>query len=307
MEDIIKHFLQYAAALLLAPLLTGIINRVKAFFAGRQGQSVFQLYFDLAKLLDKSVVYSLTSTSFFRLMPLVSLAATLTVAAIIPFGAQSGLISFDGDLILAAYLLALSRFFMILAALDTGSAFEGMGASREAQFAVFAEPVFFMSLITLSRITGGVSLSGIFSSLTPGMWLEATPVLALVAVSLFAVLLAENSRVPFDDPNTHLELTMIHEVMVLDNSGPDLAFVLYSASLKFWILGSLVAALVFPRHSGLFLADSALFVAAMALVAAATGVIESVMARFRLLKVPYALFTAFSLSLMALVFQMVKR
>ena len=299
----IKPFIQYFLALVLAPLLPGIINRVKAFFGGRRGVPLFQLYFDLYKLVHKVPVYSRTTTWLFRAGPVIGLAAMLCVLTIMPFGGRPSFLSFEGDLILLVYLLALARFTTVLAALDTGSSFEGMGASREVQFAVFAEPAFFLALAALVRNGGGLSLSGIFSNLTPAAWLTASPILTLVTASLFIVFLAENSRVPVDDPNTHLELTMIHEVMVLDHSGPDLALILYGAALKLWTLGALIACVILPKHSGSWLADSGAFVLAMFAIAAVVGVVESVMGRLRLLKVPYLLMTALTFSILALIFQ----
>lgn len=298
-----KPLAQYFVVLALSPLLLGVANRFKAFFAGRRGQPLMQLYYDLYKLLYKTPVYSRTATWVFRAGPVVALACVLAALAITPFGGRPSFLVFDGDLVLLVYLLGLARFATVLAALDTGSAFEGMGASREVQFAVFAEPAFFLALAALAKATGSLSISGIFGALNPQAWRAAAPVLALVSASLFLVFLAENSRVPADDPNTHLELTMIHEVMVLDHSGPDFAFILYGASLKFWTLGAFIACSVLPRHSGSWLADSVLFVAAMFVIAVAVGVVESVMARLRMSKVPYMLITALSFSALALIFQ----
>ena len=302
--EIVKPLTQYLAALLLAPLLPGIINRVKAFFAGRRGQPVLQLYYDLYKLLQKAPVYSRTTTWVFRAGPVIGLAAILTSLAVLPFAGRPSFLAFDGDFIFLLYLLGLARFATVLAALDTGSAFEGMGASREMQFAVFAEPAFFLGLAALARVTGQTSLAGMFGVLTGDLWRTAAPVLALLTASFFIVLLAENSRVPADDPNTHLELTMIHEVMVLDHSGPELAYILYGAALKLWFFGALIACMVLPRHSGSWAGDAGLFLLAMAGVAAAVGVVESVIARLRLIKVPYMLITAFAFSTLALIFQM---
>ena len=163
----IKPLVQYLLALLLAPLLSGVINRVKAFFGGRRGVPLFQLYFDLYKLLHKTPVYSRTTTWLFRAGPIAGLAAMLCALALLPFGGRPSFLSFGGDLILLVYLLGLARLAAVLAALDTGSSFEGMGASREVQFAVFAEPAFFLALAALARGGGGLSLAGIFSNLTP--------------------------------------------------------------------------------------------------------------------------------------------
>ncbi len=304
--EIIKPLLRLLAALLLAPLLPGVINRVKAFFAGRRGTPPLQLYYDLYRLLAKTPVYSLTTTWVFRAGPVVSLAALLAVLAALPFAGRPPALAFAGDLVLIAYLLGLARFFTVLAALDTGSAFGGMGASREVQFAVFAEPAFFLGLAALASVTGSFSLSGIFAALTGGSWRAAAPVLLLLTASFFILLLAENSRVPADDPNTHLELTMIHEAMALDHSGPDLAFILYGAALKLWFFSALIACMVLPVHSGGWLPETGRFLLVMLGVAAAVGVVESVMGRLRLIKVPYMLITAFAFSALALIFQLGK-
>jgi len=197
-------------SIILAPLLFGVINKTKAFFAGRTGQPVFQLYFDLLKLLRKGAVYSQTTTWIFRIAPIVGLVSVMITAYII-----SGALSFDGDIILFVYLLGLMRFFTIIAALDTGSSFEGMGASREAWFGLLAEPALFLALFTLIKITGYLSLSGMLGHITPEIWNKYGVSLIMVSITILIIFLVENSRIPFDDPNTHLELTMIHEVMVL--------------------------------------------------------------------------------------------
>jgi formate hydrogenlyase subunit 4 len=220
---------------LLAPLLPGLINRTKAFFAGRSGPPVLQLYYDLNRLLRKSAVYSKTTSWPFRLGPSIGCAAMLVCLALVPWAHLPSFVAFEGDFLLLAYLFAVARFFMVLAALDTGSSFEGMGASREVQFALLAEPALILALGALSRRAGSLSLSSMLGSVDGGAWTHSGVVLGLIAAALLIVLLTENSRIPVDDPNTHLELTMIHEVMVLDYSGPDLAFIEYAASLKLWL------------------------------------------------------------------------
>src|SRR5262249_25388796 len=160
--------------------------------------------------------------------------------ALLPFGGVPALLSFPGDVVLFAYLLGLARFFTVLAALDTGSSFEGMGASREVTFSALAEPALFLGLATIARHTDTLSLSGMFGVTTGASWHHTGPALALVAAAFIVIFLAENARIPVDDPTTHLELTMIHEVMVLDHSGPDFAFILYSSALKLWLLGTLL-------------------------------------------------------------------
>lgn len=278
-----------ALALLTAPLLLGVINRIKALFAGRTGQPLLQTYYDLFKLLRKGAVYSTTTSWVFKAGPIVGLASVLVALAIIPLGSVPALLRFPGDLLLAAYALGLMRFFTVAAALDTGSAFEGMGASREVQFSALAEPAFLLCLAAVACGANSFSLSTMLPGLTLGIWAEEGPALAMIAVALFAVLLAENARIPVDDPNTHLELTMIHEVMVLDHSGPDFAFILYSAALKLWVMGVLLIGIVLPVHTGNPWLDAAAAFAAMIALAIVIGFIESVMARLRLLRVPQLL------------------
>ena len=290
------------AALLLAPLVLGIINRTKAKFAGRRGQPLLQLYYDLFKLLHKGAVYSRTTTWVFVTGPLVGLAAVIVALLIVPLGRVPGLLAFPGDLLLFAYLLGLMRFATVLAALDTGSSFEGLGASREVFFAALAEPAALLGLTAVAVQTQGLSLTDMYQSLGPEAFLaNAGPAWLLVAAALFVVFLAENARVPVDDPNTHLELTMIHEVMVLDHGGPDFALIQYAAALKLWVLGALVVGIVLPVRSELWFVNLAVSLAGMAGMGVVTGVVESTMARFRLVRVPQFLVAACILSVLALI------
>jgi formate hydrogenlyase subunit 4 len=289
------------SALLLSPLLLGIINRVKAVFAGRTGQPLLQAYYDLSKLLYKGAIYSTTSSWVFRAGPVVGFASVLIALAVTPFGSIPALLSFPGDLLLFAYVLGLMRFFTVIAALDTGSAFEGMGASREVQFSALAEPALLLSLAAVACKTQSLSLTTMVSGVSFGLWTKEGPALAMIAVAFLAVLLAENARMPVDDPTTHLELTMIHEVMVLDHSGPDFAFILYSASLKLWVMGALLIGIVLPVRTGHFFWDFPVVLAGMIALALLIGVIESVMARLRLLRVPQLLVGAGIIAVMALI------
>jgi formate hydrogenlyase subunit 4 len=253
----------------------------------------------LLKLLRKGAVYSRTTTWVFRAGPVVSLAAIVTSLFLVPFGAQPAPLEFEGDLILFAGLLALARFFTVIAALDTGSSFEGMGASREVQFSALAEPPLLLGLATLAPLTGSLSLSGMLAGISGGTWLRAGPALALACAALLVVFLTENARIPVDDPNTHLELTMIHEVMVLDHGGPDLAFIFYGAALKLWVLGAVLIGILAPPQTGLFW-DATLRLSGMAALAVLTGIIESTTARLRLVHVPQFLAGAGVLSVLAL-------
>ena len=293
--------INFALALVLAPLLPGFINRTKACFAGRHGQPICQTYYDLWKLMHKGAVYSETTTWVFRAGPVVGLACVLVAAAIVPFGGTRGLLAFPCDLILFAYLLGLMRFFTVLAALDTGSAFEGMGASREVQFSALAEPALLLGLAAVTRLADSCSLSGMFPALSMASYMHYGPVMALIALAFLIVFLAENARIPIDDPNTHLELTMIHEVMVLDHGGPDLAFIVYASALKLWLLGSLLANLLLPVRTGHAWLDAAVAWAVVFCLAIVVGVIESSMARLRLPRVSRLLMGAVVLSGLAFV------
>jgi formate hydrogenlyase subunit 4 len=270
----------------LPPLLVGIITRTKSWFAGRKGPPLWQPYLDLWKLLHKGAVYSRTTTWIFRAGPIVALATTLAAGLLTPLGAATAPLGFSGDVILFAYLLGLGRFFTMAAALDTGSSFEGMGASREAAFSALAEPALFLALAIVCLPAGSASFAEAWASLPWQTWGPAHPALPAAAVALFAVLLAENSRIPVDDPTTHLELTMIHEVMVLDHGGPDLAFVLYASALKLFLFASLLVHMVLPVPPAGGALGTLVFVAGAVAVAVLVGIVESVTARIRLLRVP---------------------
>jgi formate hydrogenlyase subunit 4 len=287
--------------LTLAPLLLSVINRTKATVAGRHGQVLLQPYYDLAKLLKKGAVYSRTTTLVFRAGPVVGLAALLVATTLVPFGGASAPVAFAGDLILFVYLLGLLRFFTVIAALDTGSSFEGMGASREVSFSALAEPALLLALAAVARQTGSLSLSTMYAGISFATWNGAAPVFAVLAGALLVVLLAENARIPVDDPTTHLELTMIHEVMVLDHGGPDLAFIVYGSALKLWLLGMLLVGLLVPVRSGNAWLDGLAALLGMIGLAILIGIIESSMARWRLVRVPQLLVGACVLSALALV------
>ena len=296
----LKSIFIYLVALAAAPLLSGVINRTKALFAGRRGPPLLQLYFDIAKLLRKGAVYSRTATVIFRAGPIVGLGAALLALLFVPLGSVPALLSFRGDFLVIVYLLGVMRFFTVLAALDTGSAFEGMGASREVQFSALAEPALLLGIVAVVRVTGEMSLTAALGAVSPGLWAGAGIALALVFLAWLAVFLAENSRIPADDPNTHLELTMIHEVMVLDHGGPDFAFILCGAALKMWILGAFLVGLLAPVRTGNPLLDIGAGLAGMLALAVVVGVVESTMARLRLLRVPHLLLTAGAFSILAL-------
>ncbi|HEX4801966.1 MAG TPA: NADH-quinone oxidoreductase subunit H, partial [Myxococcaceae bacterium] len=228
-------------------------------------------------------------------------AAVLVACLVLPLGAPGAPLSFWGDAVLFVYLLALGRFFTIAAALDTGSSFEGMGGARDATFSALAEPGLFLGLMVLARKSGSASLARMLGPSLSDAWVDSGGALVLVVVSFFVVLLVENSRIPFDDPNTHLELTMIHEVMVLDHSGPAFGMILYGSAVKLFLLGSLIVRLLVPVSTGSPWLDWLFLIAASLALAGLVGVVESTMARLRLLHVPRLLVAASIISVFAII------
>jgi len=284
------------AVLLVAPALPGIATRTKSVLSGRRGAPVLQLYADLAKLARKGVVYSRTVTLVFRLAPVVLMSAVVLAAVLLPLDGRAPIFGFTGDLVAFAGLLALGRFALVLAGLDTGSSFEGMGASREVTVAAFAEPALLLSFTVLVLVTGSLSLGGMLGTPLAMAWPTAAPSLVLAGASLFMLLLAENGRVPIDDPATHLELTMIHEVIILDHSGPDLALILYASAVKFALFGVLVVSILVPRGRFDPWVAGVILLVGLALIAVVVGVIESVMARLRMDRIPQFLVAAAALA-----------
>lgn len=296
LETTIHNVVHVFLAFALPPLLLGVIGKTKALFAGRVGPPLLQPYYDLNKLLRKGSVISTTTTWVFMAGPVVGLVTVGLALLLVPLADSHAPISFTGDLILLAYLLGLGRFFTALAALDTGSSFEGMGAAREVTFACLAEPAFFLGLLVLARLSGSLQLASMLGASLAPHWMTAGASFALVLASWCIVLLVENSRIPFDDPATHLELTMIHEVMVLDHSGPAFGMILYGASLKLFLFAALIVRLAFPLSTGSPWLDWPIFVAGMLVVAVGVGTLESSMARLRLTHVPVLLVAACMLS-----------
>ena len=272
--------------LVLAPLLPAVSAKTVAAMTGRTGIPLLQPYRDLRRLLAKGIVYSTTTTWLFRAAPVIWVLGAVAAVSLLPLDGQAAAVHFPGDLILLAGLLALGRFAVTLAALDTGSSFEGMGASRELMIGGLAEPVLFVGLLTLSLATGGSSLSDLFGPPVGEAWSQAGGSLVMVVLSLGMLLLAEAARGPIDDPATHLELTMIHEVMVLDHSGPDLALLLYGGALRFALFGALLVDLVWPSHGLSGAAMAARLAFGLVTVAVFVGLVESSMARLRLVRIP---------------------
>ena len=281
----------------------GILNRVKNFLAGRRGQPVMQGFYDMVKNLGKGSVYSIHTSPIFRIAPLINLACIASVTLFIPFSEYGAIISFSGDIFVFAYILALGRFFMMLAAMDTGSAFEGMGTVREALYSTLIEPVFFLLLGSLALLTGQSSLSNLILSFNPAnsfeIWLSV-----FTGTCFFVISLVENKRLPVDDPKTHLELTMIHEVMVLDHSGFELGIIQFTSGLKSALYGAIIGVLVIPHHLPLWLEIICYCVLQM-LVMAASAVVESVMARFRMNRNPRFILSLVGFGFIAMILALV--
>jgi formate hydrogenlyase subunit 4 len=274
---------------------TGIIIRVKSIASGRKGPGIFQPIKDVVRLFKKGVVYSETTSFVFQIAPTIYFSSIVIAMLVVPFGQSKGLISFNGDFIFFAYVLALGKFFNIISALDTGSSFEGMGASREALYSMFAEPAFFILMGSLALLTGYTSFQEMFAALHIGSYISYA--LAILGTFvLMMVAMVENSRMPIDDPKTHLELTMVHEVMILDNSGFDLGLIFSAGYLKFAIYSALVVNLfigIFPLQYSI-----PMFFVIQIVLASGVGFIESFMARFRMSHNAQFIFVLTSVSLL---------
>ncbi|WP_034763466.1 respiratory chain complex I subunit 1 family protein [Chrysiogenes arsenatis] len=286
--------------LLFAPLLLGIINKTKAFFAGRYGAPFLQPYFDIWKLWHKGMVISRVTTWIFQTGPVLGFFVPLLAVLFLPLGPLDAPFSFQGDVILFLYLFALARFFVATAALDTGSSFEAMGAAREVSYASLVEPTLLFCLMTLILLAGDSSLGAMYNhAVIRAGWEHHTASLGVLSFCLFVVMLVESCRIPFDDPNTHLELTMIHEVMVLDHSGPSFALVLHGAAMKLFVLAALVGNIAFPWRTDQLVFDTLLFLVGMMAIAVLVGAVESTIARLRLIRIPQVLIGIMAISIVA--------
>jgi len=276
-------------------VFTGIVFRIKSIFAGRKGRGIFQPMKDIWRLFQKGSVYSQSSSFIFKIAPTIYFASVVIAIMLIPFGDHKGIFSFSGDFVFFAYILAVGKFFNIIGALDTGSSFEGMGASREALYSLLAEPAFFILMGSFALLTGFTSFFDIFTSIHFGSYISYA-IGALASFVLVLIAMIENSRMPVDDPKTHLELTMVHEVMILDNSGFDLGLIFYATHLKFAMYGAIIANLFLtPGKEWYF--SIPIFFAVQTLFAITVGTLESFMARFRMNHNPQFIFTLTSISL----------
>ncbi|WP_424359555.1 respiratory chain complex I subunit 1 family protein [Methanocella sp. MCL-LM] len=296
--------IQSAFIVAISPLITGVIRKLKALMQSRKGPSIIQPYYDLAKLFRKDSVVSSNASWVFHLTPYVCMAAVLVAVLMVPVLSTTSL-SFMGDLIVVVYMLAMMRFFMALSALDTGSAFGGMGSSREMTVSAIAEPTMLLAIFTMALIAGTTSLGDISYQLSVNGLELIRPSLFLAFAALFIVTLAENARVPVDNPATHLELTMIHEGMILEYSGKQLALMELSSMTKLALFLTILANVFLPwgiatgmTVAGLVIGLVALLVKILIMVAA-IAYIESCMAKLRLFRLPNLLTVSFTLALLA--------
>ena len=287
--------LSFTLIILASLYFTGIIIRTKSIASGRKGPGIFQPIRDLVRLFKKGAVYSETSSWIFKVAPSIYIATVIIAILVVPFGQTRGLISFEGDFVFFAYVLALGKFFSIIASLDTGSSFEGMGGSREALYSMLAEPAFFILIGSFAMLTGHTSFYDIFRTLHFGSYISYL-LGTLATIVLITLAMIENSRMPVDDPKTHLELTMVHEVMILDNSGFDLGLILSASFLKFAMYGALIANF-FIDIMPWYIAVPVFFII-QALVAIVAGIWESFTARFRMSHNPQFIFILSSVSLL---------
>lgn len=284
---------------LFAPfVMLGIIKKTKAFWGGRKGVCILQPWFDFVRLMKKEPVVSETTSFVFGLAPIIALASVITASFFVPTFSGYSILNMEFSFIIFAYILGMGKFFSIISAMDTGSSFEGMGASREACFTALIEPAFFIIMASICATVGIYD----FRSLNAFLYntdILGVCIIVLTVIALFIMLLTETSRVPVDDPATHLELTMIHEVMILDNSGSDLAFLSWASGIKMVLISSLIGVLVIPFNLPMVVA-ALLYLLLLAVVAVAIGTIESAIARLRMSHVFEFVFTMSAVALIIL-------
>lgn len=294
----LMKLLNFIILLFVPFLMMGIIKKTKTFWAGKKGSSVFQPLYDFIRLMKKDFVISKTTSVVFRIAPIITFSTVLFAGLFVPLASGSALINIPAGLIVFAYTLALGKFASLISAMDTGSSFEGMGASREACFSTIVEPAFFIVIASIMALTGNYTF-GALSNIISSAGSYGVLIIIFSIVVLFIMMLTEASRVPVDDPATHLELTMIHEVMILDNSGSDLALFSWANSIKLLLLSSLIANMIIPSTVEGWLAVL-LYLLIMFIISIIIGTVESGMARIRMSHVFEFIFIMSSISLVVL-------
>jgi len=297
--EILQGILSITIILGVAPLFAGLVNKLKAKLTGRVGAPILQPYYELQRLFKKETINATSSSFISRISPVLNLVSLVVAAGMLPVGFSRPLISFNGDIILFAYMLGLARFFQILAAMDIGSSFEGMGASREATFALFAEPIFFFTIGSISFISGLTSFYDIYHSIQLDN-ISYVVFIVICSISVFMLAITECSRMPVDDPNTHLELTMIHEVMILDNSGIDLFLYQYSSYLKLFIYTILEISFFYPFSAKSYLIGIIIFIVGGIVLSFVLGIVETITSRYRMKNIPQYLLFATAIGILNL-------
>ncbi len=294
----LMKLLNFIILLFVPFLMMGIIKKTKTFWAGKKGPSIFQPLYDFIRLIKKDFVISNTTSVVFRIAPIITFSTVLFASLFVPLASGSALINIPAGLIVFAYTLALGKFASMISAMDTGSSFEGMGASREACFSTIVEPAFFMVMASIMTLSGNYTFDAL-SNIIASAGNYGVLIIVFSVVVLFIMMLTEASRVPVDDPATHLELTMIHEVMILDNSGSDLALFSWANSIKLLLLSSLIANMIIPSTIEGWL-SVLLYLLIMFIISIIIGTVESGMARIRMSHVFEFIFIMSSISLVVL-------
>jgi len=303
---VVTEVVQALLLVLAAPLVKGIVGRVKARFQKRQGASIWRPYSDLLKLFRKDDLIPPTASWVFSAAPRIVFAVIVSAVAFIPVIQSSSLVGHKGDFILFVYLLAIGRFFLMLGAMDGGSAFGGMGASRDALVSTLAEGPLLLAFVAVSIVAHSPTISGIVQWTLGQNFFDISAVHILAFTTLGIVALAETGRMPVDNPSTHLELTMIHEAMLLEYSGRYLAYMEWGASIKQLVLMTLLANVFFPLGIATDTSPAALGLSALAfgvkllVLAAEVVLVETTNAKLRLFRVPDLLSAAFVLAALAL-------
>jgi formate hydrogenlyase subunit 4 len=311
MMEVLLLLFQCICLILLAPSVSWFIKKMKASSQNRKGPALLQVYADLIKLFRKGMVVSQTASWIFHLMPIIVFATSLTAVMFIPVFWSHSLFGFTGDIIVFISVLALGRFFLALAALDTGTTFGGMGSSREMTFASLAEPALLLSFFALGYQSHAFSFSGMVSYFSQQMPIQIIFFTSLIFGAVFIITIAETARIPVDNPSTHLELTMIHEAMILEYSGKYLALIEWGHQIKQLVFISLLANVFFPWgmgdvHAGLagLVLLMLVYAAKVFVLAFSLGWVEIHCAKMRLFRVPDLFAIAFVLSILALLGQM---
>ena len=294
----LEKILNFTIIILVPFIMVGIINKTKAFWAGRKGASIFQPLYDFIRLIKKDFVISNTTSLVFKITPIIAITTAISAAMFVPLAFGHAIINIPAGFIIFAYTLGLGKFFALISAMDTGSSFEGMGASREACFTTIVEPAFFTIIASVMALTGNYTFDSLHKIIENAQGYGAL-ITVIAVVALFLMILIEGSRVPVDDPTTHLELTMIHEVMILDNSGSDLALISWANAIKMLLISSLIANLIIPQNIESFI-GAGLYLLIILTLAIIIGTVESSIARIRMSHVFEFVFIMSSLALVVL-------